>query len=162
MKKIIFLDIDGVLNTTQTSNPRNHPYVVERDLVHRFNTLVRQTEVNVVLISTWRLDPIGLLAARYYGIPYIDAAPDLSGQSRCEEVLQWLERHLDVSRYAIVDDNDDCFDELPLFQTDARHGLTEDVAEKLRLFLTGQSDETFRQSSVSRISSAIGSLFDRQ
>ena len=38
--KIIFLDIDGVLNCNKTPNPHDLPYVVDKRLLRVFNTFV--------------------------------------------------------------------------------------------------------------------------
>src|SRR3954454_22452465 len=70
--KIVFLDIDGVLTCDQTPNPRKFPYVVDRKLLARLKKLLERTGAKVVLTSTWRLDPIGLWAARHWGVPFID------------------------------------------------------------------------------------------
>ena len=75
--KIIFLDIDGVLNCASTSNPRKFPYVVDEKLLKLLLHLRESTSAEVVLSSTWRYDPVGLLAARYFGIPFIDVTPDM-------------------------------------------------------------------------------------
>ena len=64
--KVMFLDIDGVLNCEGTPNPRKFPYVVDNRLLGRFGKLVQITGSRVVLSSTWRVDPVGLLAAKYY------------------------------------------------------------------------------------------------
>ncbi len=37
--KVIFLDIDGVLNCKKTPNPRNLPYIVDTKLLERFESL---------------------------------------------------------------------------------------------------------------------------
>ena len=91
--KVIFLDIDGVLNTSKTRNPRKLPYIVERRLVGRLKRLLRKTRAKVVLSSTWRYDPAGLFSARYHGIPFIDCTPDLANKPRRNEILVWLKRH---------------------------------------------------------------------
>jgi Swiss Army Knife RNA repair-like protein len=59
--KVIFLDIDGVPNCKKTPNPRKFPYVVDKKLLARLRKLLDKTGAKVVLSSTWRLDPIGLL-----------------------------------------------------------------------------------------------------
>jgi hypothetical protein len=41
--KVIFLDIDGVLNCKKTSNPRKLPYVVDRRLLAKFKQLLERT-----------------------------------------------------------------------------------------------------------------------
>jgi hypothetical protein len=85
--KVIFLDIDGVLNTTRTRNPRQLPYVVEKRLVNRLRRLVAQTNAKVMLSSTWRYDPAGLYSAKRYGIPFQDVIPDWPHRHRRDEVL---------------------------------------------------------------------------
>src|SRR5690348_10404441 len=64
--KVIFLDIDGVLNSASTPNPRKFPYIVDDRLLARFKELVRRTGATVVLSSTWRVDPVGRFAAKLY------------------------------------------------------------------------------------------------
>src|SRR5438105_1935022 len=102
--KVIFLDIDGVLTCDDTPNPRKFPYVVDRKLLSRLKRLLATTGAKVVLTSTWRLDPIGLLAARHWGIPFIGATPDLPDRSRSEEVRSWLKKHPNVTRFVVIDD----------------------------------------------------------
>ena len=60
--KIIFLDIDGVLNCDKTPNPRKFPYIVDRKLLARLKKLLERTGAKVVLSSSWRCDPVGLFA----------------------------------------------------------------------------------------------------
>jgi HAD domain in Swiss Army Knife RNA repair proteins len=87
---VIFLDIDGVLNCDDTPNPRKFPYVVDPHLLSILEGLLVRTGAIVVLSSSWRTDPIGLLAARFYGVPFTDVCPDRPEISRCEEMLEWL------------------------------------------------------------------------
>src|SRR3569833_254585 len=108
--KAIFLDIDGVLNSEEPQNHRNIPYFVDDRLLDKITELVRKTGATVVLSSTWRVDPVGLLAAKYYQVPFDDVCPDLPGAPRCEEVITWLRQHPDVTRYVVLDDDDDCLD----------------------------------------------------
>ena len=77
--KAIFLDIDGVLNSDATPNPRKFPYIVDQRLLARFKQLVDATGAMVVLSSTWRVDPVGLLAAKLYEVPFHDVCPDTPG-----------------------------------------------------------------------------------
>jgi hypothetical protein len=113
--KVIFLDIDGVLNCEKTPNPRKFPYVVDKKLLARLQKLLERTGAKVVLSSSWRLDPIGLFAAKHWRVPFMDVCPDMPKRSRRDEVLTWIAHHPNVSRYAIIDDEDDELDELPLF-----------------------------------------------
>src|SRR3954467_2488060 len=114
--KVIFLDIDGVLNCKNTSNPRKFPYVVDPRLLKRLKRLLDRTGAKVVLSSTWRYDPAGLFSARHAGIPFVGVTPDMPRRPRRDEVLAWLSGHPRVKRYVIIDDEDDGLDELPLFQ----------------------------------------------
>jgi HAD domain in Swiss Army Knife RNA repair proteins len=159
--KAIFLDIDGVLNSEETHNPRRFPYFVDGRLLDRFTELVRNTGAAVVLSSTWRVDPIGLLAAKYYQVLFDDVCPDLPGAPRCEEVITWLRQHPEVTRYVVLDDDDDCLDELPLFQPASRTGLTSDISKGIEEFLAGRSDKDMRASALARLGQNIHALFQR-
>ena len=46
--KVIFLDIDGVLNCKRTSNARKLPYIDDKRLLLRFRRLLEQTSAKVV------------------------------------------------------------------------------------------------------------------
>jgi len=120
--KVIFLDIDGVLNCKTTPNPRGFPYVVDKRLLRRLKTLLEDTGAKVVLSSSWRIDPAGLFAAKHWGVPFIGICPDMPNSPRSKEVLAWLKRHPKVTRFAVIDDEDDELDELPLFQPSATTG----------------------------------------
>jgi histidinol phosphatase-like enzyme len=52
--KVIFLDIDGVLNCKHTPNPRNFQFIVDPVLLNRFNNLLKLSGAQVVLSSNWR------------------------------------------------------------------------------------------------------------
>jgi hypothetical protein len=149
--KVIFLDIDGVLNCKKTRNPRKLPYVVDPALVRRFKRLLARTGAKVVLSSTWRYDPAGLFSARHGGIPFIDVTPDMPKQPRRNEVLAWLKRHPRVTRYVIIDDEDDELDELPLFQPSAATGLTQAIVNGVADYLSGETDRDMRCNAVVRV-----------
>ena len=159
--KIIFLDIDGVLNCDKTANPRKFPYVVDKRLLARLKKLLDRTGAKVVLTSTWRLDPIGLFAAKHWGVPFIDISPDMPKSSRCSEVLTWLSRHPKITRYVIIDDEDDELDELPLFQPSSKTGLTGQITKGVEKYLNGKTEETMRASAIVRLGQNIHSLFKR-
>ncbi len=157
--KVIFLDIDGVLNTTKTPNPRELPYIAEKKLVGRLKRLLRTTRAKVVLISTWRYDPAGLFSAKYHGIPFIDCTPDMPKQSRRDEIQRWLKAHPAVKRYVVLDDDDDELDDLPLFQPSPREGLTAALALKVTAYLKGKSNADARRGRLVRIAeNAVNSV----
>jgi hypothetical protein len=151
MIKVIFLDIDGVLNCLSTPNPRRFPYVVDPTLLSRFQDLVADTGAAVVLTSTWRYDPIGILAARHHCIPFDDVIPDMPGRARCDEIAAWLEAHPEAGRHAVIDDEDDELDELPLFQPSAATGLTQEIAAGVVRYLNGETDEVMRANRLARL-----------
>jgi hypothetical protein len=159
--KAIFLDIDGVLNCDGTPNPRKFPYVVDNSLLVRFRKLVQVTGAKVILSSTWRVDPVGLLAAKYYQVPFDDVCPDMPGAPRCEELLTWLRQNPEVMRYVVLDDNNDCLDELPLFQPSTKTGLTEEFAKGIEEFLAGRTDEDMRAGAITRLGQNIHAIFGR-
>jgi HAD domain in Swiss Army Knife RNA repair proteins len=148
--KVIFLDIDGVLNCKKTPNPRDLPYVIDKRLLHTFQRVVSRTRAKVVLISDWRHDPAGLFSARHRGLNYADVVPDLRRRPRGEEILAWLRDHPEVTRYAVIDDDDDGLDEFPLFQPSASTGLTGKIANGVVNFLLGKTDQDMRSGLVVR------------
>jgi hypothetical protein len=56
-----------------------------------------------------------------------------------------------VTRFAVLDDEDDELDSLPLFQPSAVTGLTEEMAQGLVDYLTGSTDKDMRSSRLRRI-----------
>jgi HAD domain in Swiss Army Knife RNA repair proteins len=78
--------------------------------------VLEQTPTQIVLTSTWGYDPAGPFSAKHWAIPFIDITPDLPREPRRNEILAWLRDHPAVTRYAVLDDEDDELDSLPLFQ----------------------------------------------
>lgn len=149
--KVIFLDIDGVLNTVLTPNSRKLPYIVDKKLVRRFRQLVEKTHAKVILISTWRYDPAGVFSAKYNQIPFMGCTPDLPHRPRRDEILHWLKQRPRVTRFAVLDDDDDELDKLPLFQPNPREGLTASLAHQIAAYLEGKTDEDARRSRLVRL-----------
>jgi hypothetical protein len=149
--KILFLDIDGVLNSTRTANPRKLPYIVEQNLLTRFKTILKRTGAKVVLSSTWRYDPAGLFSAKHHGIPFIGVTPDMPRRPRRDEILAWLKKHPKVTRFAVIDDDDDELDELPLFQPSASKGLDARIANGVINYINGQTEKDMRKNYLRRL-----------
>ena len=137
--KVIFLDVDGVLNCKKTPNPRKLPYVVDKRLLARFRRLLEQTGAKVVLSSTWRYDPAGVFSAKHWGVPFIDITPDMPKRPRRDEILAWLKKHPRVTRFIVIDDEDDELDQLPLFQPSAETGLTSEIVRGATKYLDGKT-----------------------
>jgi hypothetical protein len=75
--------------------------------------------------------------------------------------MTWLRQHPEATRYVVLDDEDDCFDELPLFQPSSRTGLTPEISKGIEEFLAGRSDKDMRANALTRIGQNIHSLFQR-
>ena len=157
--KAIFIDIDGVLNCANTPNPRKFPYVADPKLVDRFKKLVETTGAKVILSSTWRYDPAGLFSARRWGIPFDSVLPDMPGQPRRDEILAWLAAHPETTRYAVIDDEDDELDDLPLFQPSRTTGLTDEVCVGVKNYLSGHSEKDMRRNIAVRLIQNLAAYF---
>jgi hypothetical protein len=149
--KIIFLDIDGVLNCKSTPNPRNFPYIVDRKLLRRLKRVVGRTHAKVVLSSTWRYDPAGIFSARHWGIPFMDVIPDMPEKPRRDEIRSWLKAHPKVKRFVVIDDEDDELDDLPLFQPSNAIGLTNEIVRGVTNYLNGKTDNDMRSNVITRV-----------
>ena len=132
--KILFLDIDGVLNSSRTVVARGgFPHGFSPVCKLRFDNtalaLVRNlcavADVSVVLSSSWRLLHSHGEVANELDLPIMAATPNMGGP-RGAEIAAWLAQHPEVSTYAIVDDDSDMPEsQLPCFvRTDAENGLT--------------------------------------
>jgi hypothetical protein len=147
MNKIIFLDVDGVLNCEKTWKG---PYVdgydtLDPDMCDLFQDIVQKCNpCIVVLSSTWRLFPgPGLDKLNNWlnqrGITIHSHTPDLSrdvGEWRVlrgTEIDMWLEKnHLSPNRILILDDASDFYEWQRPFhvQTLWDIGLTRELADK--------------------------------
>jgi hypothetical protein len=113
------------------------------ELVKRFNKLLRDTDAHWVLSSSWRHAEKWRLDMFQMGMDVkrlVDRTPHLPGEIRGKEIDEWLKKHANVERYAIIDDDSDM---LPwqgrhFFKTDFDKGLTAEVAERVRIHLLGQ------------------------
>ena len=160
--KVVFLDIDGVLNCKSTPNPRGFPYIVDPGLLARYLHLAASTDAKTVLLSTWRHDPAGQWSARYYGVPFCDVIPDMPQNSRRDEIRAWLKGHPEVRRYAVIDDEDDELDDLPVFQPSSKTGLTAEIAKAAAAYLNGETEECLRRNWFVRSCQNLMSRFRRK
>lgn len=160
--KIIFLDIDGVLNSEEffverTQDCRYHDYKkagysarlarqmcsLDSVAIAKLNYLLSQTDAKIVVSSTWRADDPELQELfAIVGIPaYIDITPYHETRHRGTEIKMWLDKHPEVSNYIIIDDDDDMlYDQMKHFiQTDAyKRGLSDlDVEKAIKILNYG-------------------------
>ncbi len=116
--KIIFLDIDGVLNSKRYDNLRTAEQGnIDETRLALLKGLVDDMQAKLVLISTWRkhwdadaslCDEVGRqLNALFgkYGMTIMDKTPELLAYDRPWEVRRWLREHEgEVESYVILDD----------------------------------------------------------
>ncbi len=121
IQKIIFLDIDGVLNNFDS--PDEHKTVIDNNMVIRLKRIVDASGAKIILTSSWRLfynnwkncedkrvtDNYLMLITSFekYGLNIYGVTNEVSygPNSRPEEISEWLETHKDVKNYVILDDS---------------------------------------------------------
>lgn len=138
--KVIFLDIDGVLNSHRSAvafggyphHAADHRGKFDEVAVRLIRGIAKAAGAKVVLSSSWRCDPEWREIGNALGIPLLDRTPSMLGP-RGKEIAAWLDNHPEVERYAIVDDDGDMLPEqMPYFvHTTHQDGLTFGCAEKL-------------------------------
>ena len=132
--KLVFCDIDGVLNSN-IGISRTGIAGVETDKLELLKTLVEETGAALVITSKARFAKTifesRLQAIRDYGIPIEDVfqGNGLSSNPKAIEVLAYLQKKgTSVTKFAILDDNDDGFTsyfDSQFIKVDQENGLTE-------------------------------------
>ena len=146
--RIIFLDIDGVLNSMSGLIKRGGQSVQDLYVEHIevLMWLIRKTKSHVVITSTWRLgksvDDLKQLFYNY-GVPskyIIDKTERLSGKQRGEEIKLWLDTtDKDIEGFVVIDDDSDMDAIRSNFvKTQHDYGLTYTEALKCFEILTGK------------------------
>lgn len=140
--KIIFLDIDGVLNnqfTAERFKIDDSYYVgIDKDLLQKLFLLQKNTDADIVISSSWRSSPPHLEEIKRNGIEFIGMTPDYGDiERRGEEIKEWLVKNPNVEKYAIIDDNQWMLLEQihNFFKTDSLYGLTDEIAENIKRYL---------------------------
>lgn len=133
--KILFLDIDGVVNNSGTRERFKGYIGINPKLAELVKDIVKQTGCEVVLSSTWRLDKDFRKEVRAKVVEFVDVTPSLALHFRGNEINAWLKKHPAVTRYAILDDDSDFHPKQPLFQTSWQIGLTYDIANRVITYL---------------------------
>ena len=120
--RVIFLDIDGVLNSHRTAAAYREPLMRKLDpvsvkLLHR---IVSKADAKLVISSTWRLDPDWLTLVwgclreagwpcDYGDCPIIGRTAKYLGirKVRGDEIDMWLKENPEYDDYLIFDDDSD-------------------------------------------------------
>ena len=156
MNKIIFLDVDGVLNNRNSMNlangedgkpTGNHPpgplgfmFTVDKTCVQLLRNLVENHDLKIVVSSTWRFHPHALSTALEWcgwSNPPIIGKTDREGNHRGMQIQRWLDQHKDqVSEWAIIDDDSQDIHQKDHFvHTKHEVGLTSEHILQLRNIL---------------------------
>lgn len=138
--KVLFLDIDGVVNKHENFNPTAKRTMFPLDSYCAFlvGKIKLDTDCEVVLSSAWRLHKDSRQQVKDRVVAIYDTTPMLrtmydgdKNVTRGEEIRRWLNTHPEVTRYAILDDDSDFYDTQPLFKTTFQDGLTDEIAQKV-------------------------------
>lgn len=125
--KVIFLDIDGVLNHDQWYISKRYQDMqwnedneldIDPDCAERINKICEVTDAKIVISSDWRYSWYGtILRLERGGINkeyIIDKTPEriwlnIPGidKSRGAEIEDWLDFNIDTNNYVIIDDRTD-------------------------------------------------------
>lgn len=109
--KVIFLDIDGVLNNANTKDRTPDKFIgIEDIFVKRLVDIVRSTKAKVVLSSSWRTmkedepDYIYMIdKLKSKGIELYSYTTK-KGWNRAEQIKNWLSDKPEVDNFIILDD----------------------------------------------------------
>lgn len=157
MRKILFLDIDGVLNSHDwwerrvklpptATREEFHKNEFDPIAVERLKRVIAETGVEVVLSSVWRLHEDSQAEVKKYAVDFIDVTPECDSRIRGAEIHMWIQKNVKgyynegVLKYAIIDDDGDMllWQKDNFFQTKTEHGLTDEIADALIQHFTNQ------------------------
>lgn len=127
-KKIIFLDFDGVMDTSflkvsltkerQALSDR-YGFLFDKECVTNLKRIIDATNAGIVVTSSWKLDMsleklLEMWKFRKLPGKIIDVTPNLVG-NRSDEISAWLEAHKDIDiQYVIIDDMSADYFDTPL------------------------------------------------
>lgn len=131
--RVLFLDIDGVVNCSTTSQRHRGFIGIDPYMAFLVGKIVLDTECAVILSSSWRSfhdDGIEEISKQ---VTPIDGITPVLHTTRGNEIQAWLDNHPEVERYAILDDDTDILESQKSnwFQTFWHQGITEEIAKKV-------------------------------
>lgn len=150
MRRLIFLDIDGVLNSQEWFEKRKklkpdssvrefYMNDLDPEAVARFKMLVMDVNAEVVLSSTWRLYEDRAKLVDEVVCDILSSTEECTSRIRGAEIQMWIHKNIKLDdrehlRYAIIDDDSDMllWQKDDFFQTSFLHGLTDEICDKIR------------------------------
>ncbi len=117
-EKVIFLDVDGVLNSDKTTRTTKNGYTfIGNRKIKNLRRIIEATGAQVVLSSDWRYDRNDPVLNEDFlelknellrnHIHIYGFTPELPSAHRGEEISEWLKDHPEVSNFVILDDRTD-------------------------------------------------------
>ena len=142
--KLLFLDVDGVLNNLDVLSASRSSDPLGSHHLRLLKTLVAGCDCQIVLSSTWRLFPESReslkIAFEEHGIPvWIGTTPELRTGRRADEILSWIRSNVTVPAVAVGIDDDEDIDigndhglsvKFKPLKTDFVSGLTAEVVQE--------------------------------
>jgi len=138
--KILFLDIDGVLNTYK-ENYKPVDYL-DKNKIALLKRIIDETKCKIVISSSWRFDKT-LMESFYTQLEecnikkdnFIGHTPHLENyyakKYRSDEILDWLTQNT-VEKFAVLDDRIDAkISTETFFRTKRNIGLNETITNKI-------------------------------
>lgn len=124
--KIIFLDIDGVMNSFHEQvKPEDKIYTgpfwytedISPKFINKLNKIIEKTEAQVVISSSWRKKHTLKVLRKMFDIQgfkgeIIDFTPHLKRDKegnildRGDEIKNWIDNSEDIDNFVIIDDFD--------------------------------------------------------
>lgn len=149
--KILFLDIDGVLNSEEFFKKRAkglHPTAIDNYMALLVYRIVEATGCKIVLSSSWRGYEDGEKEIeRMIGVKLHDRTPRSESHLRGVEIHEWLRKNVKGFnstykgdfRIAILDDDSDMlmWQKDHFFHTSWKVGLTDEIAAAVIKHLNG-------------------------
>lgn len=131
--KVLFLDCDGVVNCEKTFQRHRGVIGIDPYMAFLVGNMIDDLDLKVVLSSSWRHSKEGIDEVSRQVYQVFDITPSCSG-IRGEEIKQWLDRHPEVEKYAILDDDTDMLPEqFPnFFKTSWKDGVTPEIIKAVR------------------------------
>lgn len=140
MRKILFLDIDGVVNCQDTFT-KGDLWPLDRYCAFLVGKIQLDTGCEVVLSSSWRHHPDGVKEVEKRIVPVIGITERCCSGIRGVEINNWINKNISWEerkagnfRYAILDDDSDMllWQKDNFFQTSfTKGGLTDEIAARV-------------------------------
>jgi hypothetical protein len=122
--KVLFLDVDGVLNNSGTKERQNGFIGIDPEMVNRFNWIIdAHPDIQIVVSSTWRKSGFWLgfgsttkelfdfLRSKGLKGQFVDITPSIG--NRGTEIKTWLDRHPEIDNFIVLDDDTSSFEPDP-------------------------------------------------